>query len=370
MEYLPGGAHAAMEDQSLIVHVYDVPGFKAHNDSILGWFRFGVFHVEVEVHGVNYAFVVPGTVCASEEQSLWLPGDVVATSAPHCALEGATWRWAGVVGTTDWTESEALEKIEELRSKWKQYNIVHANCQDFAADLINCASSGCAHMPSWVRNAAQNMAMQLVPAQKALPWKSSDWSIEGWGAAIADTVDIILENFNPDPEDMTVEDMDPDMVRALAECKFQLLELLDAEEPTQESAVHALALLVQLVRWGDVNPPGGALDIPDCLLQPFIAKVKTDVQPADVSLDFIDHIPLLCEAAGLACGSAGVAPKGRLAWAALAIASRCCRESQAFLASREPPRVADPSSRALVAWRSVAWPQLAYSKPGVWADEQ
>jgi len=335
----------------VIVHVYDVPGFEEHNDSIMGWFRFGVFHVEVQIHEINYAFVANSP---PEAGSLWVPGQILSGPAPHCVLKGNRWRWTGVVGTTEWTGSDVPIEVEGMRQSWKEYNLFHANCQDFAADFVSRASCGRAGLPTWVRNAAQNLAKRLTPPCD-LSTRNVAGKLHGLGCNVTSVADA-----NSNSHFTEATDMEPDVVRALAECKLQLLELLHEEVPGHESSMHALALLIQLVRWGKENPPKGALDIPDCLLQPFIKTVSDVVQPGDLSINVVDHLPALCEAAdpgtSLCLDSKGLAPRMRLAWAALAISSRCCFASHEFLSNCPPPHLANAQDGAVLAWRAIAWP--------------
>jgi hypothetical protein len=340
------------EGASLIVHVYDVPGFRAHNNSILGWFRFGVFHVEVEVHGTNYAFLAKGAKPVSDLESLSVPGIIVASVAPGSAMKAATWRCSAVVGSTRWSPSQVASKLNDMRSIWMQYNVLHANCQDFAADFVDRASGGQACLPSWVRNSAQNLAMQFVPKQAALDTSTSWTRVTCFGSAIADAL-----LGHPGLDTKAAGDMDPEVVRALAECKLQLLELLFGEAPGHESSIHALALLVQLVRWSEGNPPTGALDIPDCLLAPFVSGISCSVEPESLSMNLVDHLPSLCKTAGSLSEDGIAAPATRLAWASVAIASRCCLASQRYLRSRSPPRLHHPGDAVLISWRAIAWPE-------------
>jgi len=323
------------DGSAVVVHVYDVPGFKEHNDSIFGWFRFGVFHVEVELYGTNYAFVSD----VLPELQLWTPGVILSVPAPQCVLRGASWRWTGIVGATEWTLSEVAIEIEKMRLQWTEYNIFHANCQDFASDFVSRASGGDASLPSWVRNAAQNLAKGFTPSRASHDAGES------------------LSHANADAQFEDAWDMEPEIVRALAECKLQLLELLDENVPSRDSRSHALALLIQLVRWGEGSPPIGALDIPDCLLRPFVESVSCIEEPETLSIDLVDHLPALLEAA--ACpDSEGISPRARLAWAALAIFSKCRIVSADSFSKYPPPHLAYSGDCAVVAWRAIAWPKL------------
>eukprot|EP00929_Paragymnodinium_shiwhaense_P091649 TRINITY_DN51551_c0_g2_i1.p1 TRINITY_DN51551_c0_g2~~TRINITY_DN51551_c0_g2_i1.p1 ORF type:complete len:200 (-),score=39.21 TRINITY_DN51551_c0_g2_i1:53-652(-) len=148
------GSSDAASDVPVVLHVYDFHSTKSLN-SALRHLGTGVYHVGIEVHGVEYTFEKKldsefRTVC---ETGVSFDKPKANTAYSH--------REALPLGYTRRSESEVQQIVTHMAAKWssEDYDILHCNCCHFCDAFSK--QLGVQESPPWLKSAAQ-MGSQVL----------------------------------------------------------------------------------------------------------------------------------------------------------------------------------------------------------------